>query len=85
MGINLCTVQSLYQAAEFLNENQGVVTISVFFLTILLGWLSGVFKSLRRKSELKFETIQVWHFCVRLAQAVSIRIMIHIAPVLHCI
>ena len=30
-----------------------MITISTFALTILLGWLSGVFKSLRRKPELK--------------------------------
>jgi hypothetical protein len=31
------------------NQNSGFLTLSIFFSTILLGWLSGIFKALRRK------------------------------------
>ncbi len=50
-------MQSVHQTIAFLNENQGVLTAAIFLLTILLGWFSGIFKALRRKPELKIETL----------------------------
>ena len=49
--------QQLTELALILNENQGVLTLSIFIITILLGWISGVFKELRSKPELKIETL----------------------------
>ena len=49
--------QSVSKAIAALNENQGVLTATIFILTILLGWLSGIFRTLRRKPELKIETL----------------------------
>ena len=50
-------VQSLSEAKALLNENQGVLTVVLFILTLLLGWISGIFRTLLRKPELKIETI----------------------------
>lgn len=50
--------QSFQLVIDIINENQGIVTIGIFVLTIVLGWISGIFKSFRRKPELKIETIQ---------------------------
>ena len=49
--------QQLAEIALILNENQGVLTLSIFIITILLGWISGVFKALRSQPELKIETL----------------------------
>lgn len=34
---------------KWLNENQGVVGVAIFLITLFLGWVSGIFASLRRK------------------------------------
>ena len=49
--------QSAQVVIDSINENQGLVTVVIFILTILLGWISGVFRLLRRKPELKIKTL----------------------------
>ena len=48
---------SLSESTAILNENQGVLTVVIFILTLFLGWISGIFRTLIRKPELKIETI----------------------------
>ncbi|TCP44111.1 hypothetical protein [Rhodovulum marinum] len=44
-------------SVDFLNENQDLLTLSLFFVTIIAGWLSGAFKALRQKPRLAIRTI----------------------------
>lgn len=57
MDDKLNIAQSVSKTIATLNENQGVLAVAVFILTILLGWFSGIFRALRRKPELKIETL----------------------------
>ena len=34
---------------KWFNDNQGLVSVGIFFLTLFLGWTSGIFSALRRK------------------------------------
>jgi hypothetical protein len=43
---------------QWLNENQGVLAVSLFTVTILFGWLSGIFANLRSKPRLLLSTIE---------------------------
>lgn len=46
------SVADLFEAgAEWANTNQGVVGLGIFLLTILFGWVSGIFSALRRKGK----------------------------------
>jgi len=40
-----------------LNNNQGVLTALVFFVTLFLGWISGIFESLRRRPKLRLQLL----------------------------
>ncbi len=51
IGMNLSVIVS------WLNANQGVLSLAVFTATIMFGWLSGIFASLRRKPKLRIESI----------------------------
>lgn len=42
---------------KWLNENQGVVSVGIFLLTLFLGWVSGIFSTLRSKPQFIFELI----------------------------
>ena len=44
--------------AKWLNENQGVVGVGIFGVTLLIGWLSGIFSALRRRPKLKLSLIE---------------------------
>lgn len=46
IGIEIRTITNI------LNENQGVLTLVIFIATLLIGWLSGIFSSLRMKPKL---------------------------------
>jgi len=35
--------------SKWLNENQGVLSVTLFLTTLLLGWVSGIFSALRRR------------------------------------
>jgi hypothetical protein len=48
---------SFAQFAKVLNENQGVVGVGIFLLTLFLGWVSGIFSALKRKPKFVFELI----------------------------
>lgn len=48
---------------EWINSNQGIVSLLVFFTTIFLGWVSGIFSALRRKPKFKIELIPGPTFC----------------------
>lgn len=43
---------------NWINENSGFVGVLIFIATILMGWVSGIFKSLVRKPKLKIEKIE---------------------------
>lgn len=45
------------ELASWLNENQGVLTLSIFFATIFLGWVSGIFSALRRRPKFNIRLI----------------------------
>lgn len=53
MDLDQIFLQPLSTVPKILNENQGVLTVALFILSILLGWISGLFKALRRKPDLK--------------------------------
>lgn len=44
--------------ASILNENQGVLTLAIFIATLLMGWVSGIFSSLRMKPKLTASLIE---------------------------
>lgn len=50
-------VEWFTNASTWLNENQGVLTAVIFSITVVFGWLSGIFSALRRKPKFKIETI----------------------------
>jgi len=43
--------------ADWLNNNTGVLALLIFFTTIFLGWVSGIFAALRRKPRFKVRLI----------------------------
>jgi hypothetical protein len=49
--------------AKWLNDNQGVVGIGVFIVTLLLGWTSGIFAALRRRPKFIISYIYGPTFC----------------------
>lgn len=49
--------------AKWLNDNQGIVGVGVFLLTLFLGWVSGIFSALRRKPKFKISLIEGPTFC----------------------
>ena len=56
-------ISQLAKPVEWLNANQGIVSVAIFLLTLFLGWVSGIFSSLRRKSKLKITLIPGPTFC----------------------
>ncbi len=50
-------------ATAWTNENQGVLSIALFAITVIFGWFSGIFSALRRKPKFKIETIPGPTFC----------------------
>ncbi|NWO56326.1 hypothetical protein [Chromohalobacter israelensis] len=46
------------EVADWLNNNQGVLTLSIFLATIFLGWASGIFAALRRKPKFVSKIIE---------------------------
>lgn len=45
------------------NSNSGFLTLILFFFTLLLGWVSGIFKALIKKPNLKIEVLEGPTFC----------------------
>lgn len=61
-------VGSTYEVlAKWLNNNQGVVGFAIFVITLLLGWLSGIFAALRRRPKFRLRLIDGPTFCCTFA------------------
>lgn len=50
-------------ASKWSNDNQGVVSLAIFIVTIALGWASGIFSALRRKPKFRLSLIDGPTFC----------------------
>ncbi len=50
-------------AAKWSNENQGVVSVAIFLVTIAFGWASGIFSALRRKPKFRVTVSAGPTFC----------------------
>ncbi|RKG37469.1 hypothetical protein [Acinetobacter rongchengensis] len=48
---------------KLLNENQGVVSLAIFLVTLLFGWFSGIFGALRKRPKFKIDIIDGPSFC----------------------
>lgn len=42
---------------QWLNDNQGLVSVAIFLITLFLGWATGIFSALRQKPKFKTELI----------------------------
>lgn len=56
-------MQSYEELARWLNDNQGVLGAAIFIATLLLGWLSGIFSSLRHRPKFRLSLIEGPTFC----------------------
>jgi hypothetical protein len=56
-GMQIPLLPALSHAAKWSNANQGVLSLGIFATTLLLGWVSGIFGSLRRKPRFKLKLI----------------------------
>jgi hypothetical protein len=58
------TLSDLYQrGATWSNGNQGVITIAIFAITLVFGWVTGIFSALRRKPKFQITAIEGPTFC----------------------
>jgi hypothetical protein len=48
---------------KWINDNQGVVSVAIFLITITLGWASGIFSALRRRPKFKLSLFDGPTFC----------------------
>jgi len=48
---------------KILNDNQGIVSVIIFAITIIFGWVSGIFSALMRKPKFKMSLIVGPTFC----------------------
>jgi hypothetical protein len=51
------------KASKWANDNQGVVSVTIFVIIIAFGWASGIFSALRRKPRLKLSLVEGPTFC----------------------
>jgi hypothetical protein len=58
--------QILKDIVEWSNTNSGFLSLIIFVITILFGWLSGIFGSLRRRPKFKVEVIEGPSLCCTL-------------------
>lgn len=56
-------IASLQGIVNILNENQGVLTVFLFILSLVIGWLSGIFDALRRRPKLLLSLLDGPTFC----------------------
>ncbi|MEO8060760.1 MAG: hypothetical protein ABI671_20820 [Burkholderiales bacterium] len=56
-------IETYAVASKWSNDNQGVVSIAVFAVTIAFGWASGIFSALRRRPKFKLSLIDGPTFC----------------------
>lgn len=60
----LTALSELYTlVSKWSNDNQGVVSIGIFAVTMAFGWVSGIFSSLRRKPKFRLSLIEGPTFC----------------------
>jgi hypothetical protein len=59
----MTSIDFLKIAAKWLNDNQGVLSLILFFATIFLGWISGIWNALARKPKFQFRLIDGPTFC----------------------
>lgn len=58
------TLSELYaQVSKWSNDNQGIVSIGIFAITMAFGWVSGIFSTLRRRPKLRLSLIEGPTFC----------------------
>ena len=50
-------------ASQWINDNQGVVSVTIFLVTVAFGWASGIFSTLRRRPKFKLSLIDGPTFC----------------------
>jgi len=55
-GLRLLT-DALVASGQWANDNQGIVSLCIFLVTIILGWSSGIFGALRRRPVFKIRAI----------------------------
>jgi hypothetical protein len=53
----------LLTIAQWLNENQGVLSVLLFLATIFVAWITGIFSALRRKPKLRLGLIGGPNLC----------------------
>jgi hypothetical protein len=51
------------EASKWSNENEGVISVAIFAVTVVFGWVSGIFSALRRKPKFKLALIDGPTFC----------------------
>jgi hypothetical protein len=51
------------KASKWANDNQGLLSIAIFVITIALGWVSGIFSALRRKPKFNLALVDGPTFC----------------------
>ncbi|WP_374421385.1 hypothetical protein [Chromobacterium sp.] len=59
----MSVTEALLLTAKWSNDNQGVITIIVFLVTLCLGWISGIFSALRHKPKFRIDIIPGPTFC----------------------
>lgn len=50
-------------SVKWLNENQGVLSVGLFVITIVLGWVSGIFTALQHKPRFRIKLLDGPTFC----------------------
>jgi len=55
--------ENLQKIGDWTNTNQGVVSVGIFLVTLVLGWVSGIFDALRRKPNFRIRLLEGPTFC----------------------
>lgn len=56
-------MESFQPVVDWMNQNQGLLSLILFFSTLFLGWVSGIFSSLRRKPKFRVRLLEGPTFC----------------------
>jgi hypothetical protein len=54
---------TLQEITKWLNDNQGLLTLILFFASLVLGWVSGIFRALIKKPKFKIRVVPKMTFC----------------------
>src|SRR5690348_658321 len=57
------SLNSTHLVTEWLNANQGLLSLILFIAAILFGWISGIFGSLRKRPKFKIRLLDGPTFC----------------------